>query len=289
MRIAGPGFMSRLKLSSNFRITLGLLCALLLFAGSVNFAQTTAKPSGQSTASTQNPNSRNSPSNNSKDAAYAKYLSERHDVRQFQRNQERKEEIQQRKVDNPEAEDSANVYRHSPMVHTLAGIFGLSVETTARIFEILNFFILMAAIVWFVARLLPKTLRSRTERIQNEMQRARTATENANRRLADVEQRLGRLDKEIAEIKIKAEQDTAAEEQRLRAAMEQEKQLILATAGQEIAVAGMNAQRQLKNFAAELAIEHAKRRIAVSADADSLLINDFVADLTEKSSRGGVN
>lgn len=289
MRIAGPGFMSRLKLSSNFRIKLGLLCALLLFAGSVNFALTTAKPSGQSTASTQNPNSRNSSSNNSKDAAYAKYLSERHDVRQFQRNQERKEEIQQRKVDNPEAEEGANVYRHSPMVHTLAGIFGLSVETTARIFEILNFFILMAAIVWFVARLLPKTLRSRTERIQNEMQRARTATENANRRLADVEQRLGRLDKEIAEIKIKAEQDTAAEEQRLRAAMEQEKQLILATAGQEIAVAGMNAQRQLKNFAAELAIEHAKRRIAVSADTDSLLINDFVADLTEKSSRGGVN
>lgn len=259
-------------------------CALFLSASPVGFTQTTTAPGAQSAASAQNP-----PAKNSNDAAYQKYLSERHDVRQFQRKQERKEEIQQRKVDNPEAEDGANVYRHSPMVRTLAGMFGLSVETTARLFEILNFFILLAAVLWFVARLLPKTLRGRTERIQNEMQQARTATENANRRLADVEQRLGRLGQEIADMKAQAEPDTAAEEQRLRAAMEQEKQFIVATAGQEIAAAGLNAQRQLKNFAAELVIEHAKRRISVSGATDRLLVDDFVSDLSEKSSRGGVN
>src|SRR5665213_2903215 len=58
---------------------------------------------------------------------------------QAKRQEERREEIKQRKIDNPEAEDGENVYRHSAMVHTLARVFGLSVEATSRIFETVSY------------------------------------------------------------------------------------------------------------------------------------------------------
>ncbi len=202
---------------------------------------------------------------------------------------ERREERRQRKIDNPEAEEGANVYRHSPMVHSLARMFGLSVEATSRIFEIINFILLVICIVWGVGLILPRALRNRTERIRNEIEQARAATENANRRLAGVEERLGRLDNEIDAIRRKAEQETALEEKRLRDAMEQEKQQILASAAQDISAATKNAQSQLKRLAAELVIEHARRQIVVTPESDKTLVEGFVTDLNRKHPGGGVN
>lgn len=210
-------------------------------------------------------------------------------VAQAKRQAKRREEIQQRKIDNPEAEDGVNVYRHSTMVHTLARVFGLSVEVTSRLFEIFNFLVLLAFIVWFLARVLPKTLRGRTERIQNQIQQARAATEDANRRLASVEERLSRLDAEIDTIKTRAEHETLLEEKRLHEALEQEKQSILDFAAQEIAAAGSNAQNQLKRLTAELAIEHAKHKISVTPAADRSLVESFLVDLDRERRSGGVN
>ncbi len=209
--------------------------------------------------------------------------------RRSARQSERREEIRQRKIDNPEAEDGANVYRHSPMVHTLAHAFGLSVEVTSRMFEIINFLVLMALIVWGIARLLPKALRSRTERIRSEVEQARIATEDANRRLASVEERLSHLDSDIAAIRTQAEQETVVEEKKLRATLEQEKRLMLESAAQDISAATKNAQSQLKKLAADLVIEHARRQIAITPDTDRALIEGFIADASEKQPRGGVN
>ncbi len=211
---------------------------------------------------------------------------------QAKRHARRQEEIRQKKIDNPEAEDGANVYRHSPTVHKLAHLLGLSVEQTSRLFETVNFILLMVGIVWLVARILPRTLRNRSERIRNEIQQARVATEDANRRLSSIEARLASLDGEIDAIKTKAEQETAAEEKRLRTVMEQEKQAILDAAAQDIAAAGNNAQNLLKNLAADLVIENAKRQIAVTPESDRSLVEAFLTDLNGKNEnrpRGGVN
>jgi F-type H+-transporting ATPase subunit b len=202
---------------------------------------------------------------------------------------ERRAEIRQRKIDNPEAQEGENVYRHSAMVQKIAGIFGLSVETTSRLFEIVNFILLVILIVWGVGKILPKALRARTERIRNEIEQARVATEDANRRLASVEERLARLDSEIDSIRTQAEHETVIEEKRLREVLEQEKQSILASAAQDIDAATKNAQSQLKKLAADLVIEHAKRQIVVSPEADQTLVAGFLTDLDEKHPRGGVN
>jgi F-type H+-transporting ATPase subunit b len=201
---------------------------------------------------------------------------------------ERQKELQQKNIDNPEAEDAVNVYRHSATVHKLARVFGISVEVMSRWLEVLNFLVVLAFIIWFVSRILPKTLRARTERIQSQLQQARTVTEDANRRLASVEERLSRLDAEIDTIKTRAEHETLLEEKRLHEALEQEKQSILDFAAQEIAAAGNNAQNQLKRLTAELAIEHAKHKIAVTPATDRSLVESFLVDL-DKERRSGVN
>lgn len=208
---------------------------------------------------------------------------------QAKRQAQRREEVQQRKIDNPEVDDEANIYRHSATVQKIAQIFGTSVEVMSRWLEGLNFLVVVAFIVWFLARILPKTLRARTERIQSQLLQARTVTEDANRRLASVEERLARLDAEIKGIKTQAQQDAVEKEKQMRATLEQEKQSILESSVQEIAAASSKAQSQLKRMTAELAIERAKQNIAITADADRSLVETFLVDLDKERRSSGVN
>jgi F-type H+-transporting ATPase subunit b len=208
---------------------------------------------------------------------------------QTRRRAEHRKQVEQRKIDNPEIDDEVNIYRHSANVQKFANMFGMSVEAMSRWLEGLNFLVVVAFIVWFLARVMPKTLRARTERIQRELQQARTVTEDANRRLANVEERLARLDTEINGIKTQAHQDAVEKEKQMRAALEQEKQSIVDSSTQEIAAASGKAQSQLKRMTAELAIERAKHRIAISAEADRSLVETFLVDLGKERPNGGVN
>ena len=202
---------------------------------------------------------------------------------------QRQEEIKRKKIDNPEADDELNIYRHSATVQKLAQMFGTSVEAMSRWLEFLNFLVVLGFIVWFLGRILPKTLRDRTERIQRQLQQAHTVTEDANRRLASVEERLARLDTEISGIKTQAQQDAVEKEKQMRATLEQEKQSILDSSAQEIAAASSKAQSQLKRMTAEMAIERATRKIAVTAEADRSLVETFLVDLDRERRSGGVN
>lgn len=207
-------------------------------------------------------------------------------------NAKRGEEIQQKKIDNPEADEGANLYRHAPNVRRVARFFGLPLELTSRLFEIVNFILLVIGISWLVVRILPKALRNRSTRLQAELLQARVATEDANRRLAEVEARLARLDGEIDAIRIQAERETVIEEQRLRAAMEQEKQSIMDAAALDIESATKNAESRLRNLTADLVIAHAKRRMTVTPEADRSLVDNFLSEIEDGDahrSHGGVN
>ncbi len=131
---------------------------------------------------------------------------------------------------NQEEKDENDAYRHSAMVQKIGHMMGMSTETAATTFELLNFAVLAIAVGAAAFKLLPKTFRDRNSTIQKELTDARTATEEASLRLNSVEERLGKLDGQIAEMKAQAERDAAAEEQRFRAAAEEEKNKILASA-----------------------------------------------------------
>jgi F-type H+-transporting ATPase subunit b len=178
-----------------------------------------------------------------------------------------------------------NIYRHTELVHTLARVFHLDVETTARLFEFINFAIIALAIVIPLARIMPKMIRKRKETLRHDLESARKVTEDANTRLSAVEQKLARLDQEIAEIRANVEEESKNDEARIKSSIEEERGRIVAAAEQEIATAAAQAKRSLRHFAANLAIEQASKQLVLTPETDRALIAQFVSD----SAKGGQN
>lgn len=190
---------------------------------------------------------------------------------------------------NKEETDENDAYRHSAVVKTLGSKLGMSPEAAATAFEVLNFAVLALLVGWFLLKSLPKVFRTRTGRIQKHLVDARMATEEASARMNSVEDRLSKLDEQIAGLRSQAEKDWALEEQRVRAAVEDEKQKILAAAEQEIATATIQARRQIQQFAADLAIDQAAKRLVVDAETDRLLVQNFARRLSGNDEREGQN
>jgi len=90
-------------------------------------------------------------------------------------------------------------------------------------------------------------------------------------------------------MRAQSEKDSALDEQRIKASVEDEKQQILKAAEQEISAATVQARRQLQQYAAELAIEQAARKLVVSAETDRLLVQGFARRLTGEDVKGGEN
>lgn len=126
---------------------------------------------------------------------------------------------------------------------------------------------------------LPQAFRERTATIQKGIREAQTASADASRRLSEIEVRLGKLDAEVAEIRQTAERDEAAEEERIRQAAEQDKQKIVESAETEIEAIARNARRELKGYAAALAVDLAAREIRVDESTDHALVREFVGQL----------
>lgn len=186
-----------------------------------------------------------------------------------------------------EQESGDNVYRHSPSVRWLAGVLHVDKETAAEVFEYFNFAILAGAVLYGLLKFLPKTFRANRENIQRQLVDARTATEQAHERLAAIEQRLSRLDEEIAAISKQAEKDSVEDEARIKASIEVERKRIVEAVNKDIAAAGSAAQRDLKRFAAGLAVDRAAQRISLTEDDDRALMQEFAQSLGHERRAGG--
>jgi len=186
---------------------------------------------------------------------------------------------------NETAAEDENIYRHTPMVQSLAKVFHLEVETTARLFEYINFAIIALAIVIPLVRVMPKVIRQRSQTLKHDLETARKTTADAGARLSAVEARLSKLDAEIASIRSHVEEESKLDEQRIKASIEEESSRIVASAEQEIAVAAAQARRGLRHFAADLAIEQAARQLVLTPESDRALIAEFAGD----AAKGGLN
>lgn len=180
---------------------------------------------------------------------------------------------------NKDEEDENEQYKKSAMVVGLGKKLGLNADQSATSFEVFNFLVLATLLGWGLARALPKAIRGRNEAIRKHIRDAEIATKEARSRLSSVEERLAKLDGDIAAMRSQADQDAAKEEQRFAASVQEEKRKILAAAEQEIAAALLHAQQQLKQHAAELAIEQASHKLVVAAETDRLLIQGFAQRL----------
>jgi F-type H+-transporting ATPase subunit b len=207
----------------------------------------------------------------------------------FQADQPAAAAAQKPGIDAQEQEPGDDLYRHSPSVKKMGGWFHLDKEQAAETFEYLNFALLAGAVLYALARTLPKTFRANREAIQHKLEDARSATQEANERLAAIEKKLSGLWEEIAAISKQAEKDSAEDEARIKASLEEERKRIVDAVGKDIAAASSAAQRELKRFAATLAVERATQKLALTEEDDRALMQEFVTTLGEHTNgRGGV-
>jgi F-type H+-transporting ATPase subunit b len=176
-------------------------------------------------------------------------------------------------------EDNNAALKHSSSVQLVSKLTGLNLESAYWFCLALNFGVIAGVIFWFSRKSLPGMFRNRTASIQKAMEDARKASEEANRRLADIESRLSRLGTEIGEMRASAEKDAAAEEERIKAAAAEDARKIIASAEQEIAAAAKSARRELTAYAADLAVALARKQIHVDAATDQALVRSFAQQI----------
>jgi len=187
-------------------------------------------------------------------------------------------------------ESEEQKFLHSSSVQGLARILHLDVETTSRIFLGINFAIIFFAIVIPLGRVMPRVFRKRSQTLSHDLQTARQATADANSRLSAIEAKLAGLDDEMKQFRAQVEQESAEDEKRIKATISEESARIVASAEQEIGVAAAHARRSLRNFAAELAIEHAEKGLKLTPETDRALIAEFVASVSaDGTGKGGKN
>jgi F-type H+-transporting ATPase subunit b len=186
-----------------------------------------------------------------------------------------------------EGKDEMAEFKQSASVRGIARLTGLNLQQSYWLSVVLNFVVIAAVIIWAARKYLPGIFRDRTAAIQKAMQEAEKASEDARRRLAEIESRLMKLDVEIGTIRDAAEKEAAAEEVRIKAAAEEDARKIVASAEQEIAAAAKAARRQLTAYAADLAVGLARKQIHVDAATDQALVRNFSGQLGASSNDSG--
>ena len=186
-------------------------------------------------------------------------------------------------------EAQKNVFRlEGPLVKKTAHALNLSLETTANLFDFLNFGIVVLLIGVPLAKVLPKLLRSRGEKVSSDLESARKATAEANSRLSAIEAKLAGLDGEIAQIRAQVEVESKQDEARIKSTIGEESARIVAAAEQEIGSAAAQARRSLRNFAADLAIDQAAKQLSFTPETDRALIAEFLGDAALTATDGSV-
>jgi F-type H+-transporting ATPase subunit b len=176
-------------------------------------------------------------------------------------------------------EEGTAAFKHAGPVKFIARTTGLSLGNAYWLCVIVNFAVIAGVVFWACKKKLPAMFRNRTASIQQAMAEARAASEDANRRLAEIESRLSRLDSEISEMRDAAEKEAVAEGERIKVATAEEMQKVVASAEQEIAAAAKNARRDLRAYAANLVVSLAEKQIKVDAATDQSLVQGFAKRL----------
>ena len=184
-----------------------------------------------------------------------------------------------REAAGEEAHDEHAKFKYSKTVVWLGRHLGIGTEGMYWVSIVANFVLLGLFFYMLLRSKLPQMFRERTATIQKGIREARAASAEASRRLAEIEARLAKLDTEVGDIRGSAEREAAAEEERIRQAAEEDKRKVVEGAETEISAIARNARRELKSYAASLAVDLASRRIHVDEPTDQTLVREFVEQL----------
>jgi F0F1-type ATP synthase membrane subunit b/b' len=175
-------------------------------------------------------------------------------------------------------------FKNSPSLKWMAETLRISTTVAYKLSATFNFVALVTLIAIPLRSKLPAIFRKRTELIRQGLDGAQKASAEATQRLLAIESRLAKIGCEIATIQSIADQQWQQEEERIRAAAEENKCRISKAAEHEIAAAVNQARRELKAYAADLAVTLAATRIQVDVSTDEELVRSFIQQLERNGS-----
>ena len=192
-------------------------------------------------------------------------------------------------MDSPDTNSDLESYAHAPAVQSLARHLGLSTNRASHLFEDFNSGVVILVVLYYLFKYLPGKFRARRERLDRELVEARAATADAQARLGQIETRLSSLGAEVEALRREAAGTAAAEHARMQAATEEERQRIVRTTETEIRAIQANAERGLKRYASDLAVDRAAERIRLTPDGDRAMIDEFLQSLAGEIGKRGQN
>ena len=154
-------------------------------------------------------------------------------------------------------------------------------HSSEMIFKWIHFAILAGLLYWVFGKLLPPMFRRNADNISSAITKATAAKMEAERKLQEAVTKMGNLEREIAEFRVQAQRDAAAEVERLRAATVLDVEKIRAAAKAEIEAAERAARVELKELAAKLAVDGAESLVTkqMTPAVQEAMISSFVQSL----------
>ena len=144
-----------------------------------------------------------------------------------------------------------------------------------------NFAILAVGLGYLMWKMLPPFFRARTEQIQHGILEAQKQKQEAERRAAEMEARLAALGDDIEKFRAQAHFEMEQEAARIAEDTRRQHEHALRQTDLEIETATKVARRELRAFAAQLALELAEARIRarLTPAVERALFEDFAGGL----------
>ena len=153
------------------------------------------------------------------------------------------------------------------------------------LWQVVNFVVFVALMVYLLRNKIGvgKIFDDRAATIRRELDKARVEKEEAERKLAEVEARLGRLDQEVAQIKAEAEREAEREGARIRESAAADAEKIRQMTRREIEGAMKEARTELRAFVADHAVSMAETiiRREIRPEDSSRMLTHYVDELGE--------
>jgi F-type H+-transporting ATPase subunit b len=150
-----------------------------------------------------------------------------------------------------------------------------------EMFRWLNFSVVALALGYLIVKYGPGFFRARATAISADMTRAAAAKAEAERMLHEAEEKLARLNQEVAGLRSAAERDAVAAAERVGTLTRSDMEKIVRAARAEIDAAERAGRLQLKAVAARAAIDRAEALLEkqLTPELQSALFHQFVESL----------
>lgn len=151
--------------------------------------------------------------------------------------------------------------------------------------KIINTVIFFGGLGYLLRNVIADFFGNRVKTIRNDLEKAEKSREEANRRLAELDEKMKNLDSEVEDIRAQAQKEAEDLKKRILEQAEHDSQRIMEQATAEIDNMRREATANLKTYMADLAMDEAEKiiRETISEEEHAKLFADFTAQVGAKS------